>query len=190
MILQLLHHGFQPLLKVAAIACAGEERSHVERKNRGVRQNLGRLALDDLLREAFGDGGLADAGIADQERVILAAAAKNLHAAFNLRRPPDQRVDVALAGLGVQVDAIFRERAFAFLLLAAVGRCFRLIRLLGAAHLARLAIGRVFGDAVRDVIDRIVARHVLLLQEKGGVAFPLGEDGDEDVGASDLRPAG
>ena len=40
-----------------------------------------------------------------------------------------------------------------------------------------------------DIIDRVVARHVLLLQEIRGVAFAFGEDRDQDVGAGHLFAA-
>jgi hypothetical protein len=40
-ILQLLHHGLQPFLEVAAIAGAGQQRAHVEREDRGLGQNSG-----------------------------------------------------------------------------------------------------------------------------------------------------
>ncbi|MNE47998.1 hypothetical protein D3C80_1424340 [compost metagenome] len=40
-----------------------------------------------------------------------------------------------------------------------------------------------------DEVDRVIARHVLLLQEVGGVAFALGEDGDQDIGARHLFAA-
>jgi hypothetical protein len=43
---------------------------------------------------------------------------------------------------------------------------------------------------VADVVDRVVARHVLLLQEIGGVALALGEDRDQHVGAGHLLAAG
>jgi hypothetical protein len=46
------------------------------------------------------------------------------------------------------------------------------------------------GDAVADVIDRVVAGHVLLLQEIGRVALALGEDRHQHVGAGDLLAAG
>ena len=39
-----------------------------------------------------------------------------------------------------------------------------------------------------DIIDRVVARHVLLLQEIGGVAFALGENRDKHIGAGDFLP--
>jgi len=42
---------------------------------------------------------------------------------------------------------------------------------------------------VRDVVDRVVAGHLLFLQEVGGVALALGEDGDEHVGARHLLAA-
>ena len=41
-----------------------------------------------------------------------------------------------------------------------------------------------------DVIDRVVARHVLLLQEIGGVALALGENRDQHVGAGHFLAAG
>ena len=44
-------------------------------------------------------------------------------------------------------------------------------------------------DPVRDVVDRVVARHVLLLQEVDRVGFALGEDRHQDVGAGDLGTA-
>src|SRR5208282_392187 len=44
------------------------------------------------------------------------------------------------------------------------------------------------GDSVADIIDRVVARHVLLLQEIGGVAFALGENRDKHIGAGDFLP--
>jgi hypothetical protein len=43
---------------------------------------------------------------------------------------------------------------------------------------------------VADVIDRVEAGHVLLLQEEGGVAFPFGEDRHQHIGAGHLLAAG
>ena len=64
-VLELLDHLLQPLLEVAAVAGAGEQRAHVEREDRRVGQHLRHLAVDDLARQALGDGGLADARVAD-----------------------------------------------------------------------------------------------------------------------------
>jgi hypothetical protein len=62
----------QALLEIAAIARARQQAAHVERVDHRFRlQNLGHVTLDDLARKAFGDGGLADAGITHIERVVL-----------------------------------------------------------------------------------------------------------------------
>ena len=37
-----------------------------------------------------------------------------------------------------------------------------------------------------DVVHRVIAGHVLLLQEEGGMAFALGKDGDQHIGAGHL----
>ena len=68
---ELCHDLFQPLLEIAAVARSGKQRAHVERIDDRGQQHFGYVALDDLAREAFGDRGLADAGIADIERVVL-----------------------------------------------------------------------------------------------------------------------
>ncbi len=187
--LKLLDDLLQPLLEIAAIARAGEKRAHIEREDGGALQNLRHVALDDLLGEAFGDRRLADAGVAHIERVVLVAPAEHLDGALQLKLAPDQRIDLAGARLGVQVDAPGFERALlaARRLLGVVGLAARLLA--RAAHGANLFRAWTLGDAVRDVVHRVVARHVLLLQEIGGVAFALGEDGDEHVGAGDLLAA-
>jgi hypothetical protein len=141
-----------------------------------------------LRAKPFGDRGLADARIADQQRVVLAPAAEDLDAAFHLEIAADQRIDVALAGLLVQVHAVLLQRGLLGLL-AALGLGLGLRLLLGALHRPRLAIGRVLGDAVADVVHRVVAGHVLLLQEIGRVALALGEDRHQHVRPGDLGPA-
>src|SRR5690606_14761055 len=145
----------------------------------------------DALGQPFGDRRLADAGVADIERVVLGAAAQNLDRAVDLAFAADQRVDLAGARLGVQVDAIGGQRVLLllapFLALAALlGGAF----LLGSARRARLGVARPLGDAVADVVDRVVAVHLLFLQEVGGVALALGENGDEHVGARNLLAPG
>ena len=195
-LLELLDDLLQPLLEIAAVAGAGEQRAHVEREDRGVEQHFRHVALDDALGEPLGDRRLADAGIADIERVVLGAAAEHLDGAVDLGLAADQRIDLAGARLLVQVDAIGRQRVLLLLLLAALlGRlaiavAAALLLLLDAARAAALGSAGALGDAVRDVVDRVVAGHLLFLQEIGGVALALGEDRDEHVGAGHLLAAG
>ena len=96
----------------------------------------------------------------------------------------------------VEVDAIGRERVLLLLLAAGLlGLRRRLsvaaaLLFLGAARRARLAGAGALGDAMRDVVDRVVAGHLLFLQEIGGMAFALGENSNEHVGAGHFFAAG
>src|SRR3546814_6623810 len=112
----------------------------VERIDDRGQQHLGHVALDDLAREAFGDGGLADAGIAHIERVVLAAAAQDLDRAVDFGAAADQRIDLAALRLLVEVDGELVERGFLLALgLALVLRLFLLLGLGLRGGLAALA---------------------------------------------------
>ena len=116
--LELLDHLLEPLLEVAAIARAGEQRAHVEREHGRVLQHVRHFAVHDAARQAFGDRGLADAGIADEQRIVLLPAAQHLDGAADLGVAADQRIDLAVLGLLVEVDAIGLERVALLLRLA------------------------------------------------------------------------
>ena len=192
MLLDLLHHLLEALLEVAAIARAGEQRAHVERKHRRALEHLGHVGIDDLAGEALGDRGLADARVADQQRIVLLPPAKDLDRALDLRFAADQRIDAPVAGLAVEIDAIGIQGAFLLLGFSAVFRILRLARLgllVGAPRQAgAVRMAGALGDAVADVIDRVVAGHVLLLQEEGGVGLAFGEDRDQNVRSGHLLP--
>ncbi len=189
LVLELRHDRLQPLLEIAAIARAGEQRAHVERVDRRFRQHLRHVALDDALGEALGDGGLADAGLADIERVVLGAAAEDLDRALDLVLAPDQRVDLAGGRLLVEVDAIGRERVLVApaRLLLALGL---VPVLLAALHRPLRRAARRLGDAMADEVHRVEPGHVLQLQEIDRVALALAEQGDQHVGAGHLVAAG
>ena len=72
----LVHDALHALFELAAILRAGDQPGEIERDDALVAQRLGDFALDDALRQAFGDRRLADAGLADQRRVVLRAAAR------------------------------------------------------------------------------------------------------------------
>ncbi len=65
-------------------------------------QLIGHVAAHDALRQTFHDGGLADARLADQHRIVLGAAAEHLHHAADLVVAADHRVELALAGGSVR----------------------------------------------------------------------------------------
>ena len=121
--LDLLDHLLEALLEIAAIARAGEQRAHVEREHGRVLQHVRHFAVDDAARQAFGDRGLADAGLADEQRVVLLPAAEHLDGAVDLGVAADQRIDLAVLGLLVEVDAIGLERIALLLRLVAASWC-------------------------------------------------------------------
>ncbi len=106
----LLEDRLQPLLELAAVLRAGDERAHVERHDSLVAQAVGHVAAHDALRQALDDGGLADARLADQHRVVLRAAAEHLDDAADLLVAADDRVELALAGGLGQVAAVLLQR--------------------------------------------------------------------------------
>ena len=94
----LLQHGLEPLLELAAELGAGDQRAHVEREDLLVLQPLGHVAVDDAAGQPLDDGGLAHARVADQHRVVLGAPGEDLDDAPDLLVAADHRVELALAG--------------------------------------------------------------------------------------------
>src|SRR6266481_1566114 len=181
--LQFLEHLFQPFLEIAAIAGPCEQRAHVEREHRRRRRYRRYLAVDDTLGEPFRNRGLAHAGFTDEQRIVLLPAAEHLDGAVDLGISPDYRIDLAVARLLVEVHAVSFER---FALLLGILVAFGLGLFVDPAYRARFRHPGPLGDTVADVIDRIVARHVLLLQEIGSMTFAFRENRDQHVGTGDF----
>ena len=119
----LLQHLLQALFEVAAVARARDQRAEVERVELLGVQRLGHGALDDALREPLDDGGLADAGLTDQHRVVLGAPAEHLHHALDLALAPDDRVELLLAReLGEVATELVEHERSRRLALGATGR--------------------------------------------------------------------
>ena len=176
---QLLEHRLQALLEVAAVLGAGQQRTHVQRIDGGVLEHLGRVALHDAPGQPFGNGSLANASLAHQQRIVLAPAHQHLDDALQLALAADQRVDPTLAGGCVEIGGVLLQRALGVGVASPLGR--GLLRLV----LARLLLLGL-GDAVRDVVDHIQPGDALLMQVIDGVRILLAEDGDQHVGPRDL----
>ena len=105
-----LQHRLQPLLELAAVLRARDQRAHVEREDRLVAQALRHVAAHDPLREPLDDRGLADARVADQDGVVLRLAGQDLDHAADLGVAADHRVQPPAARLGDEVAAVLLER--------------------------------------------------------------------------------
>ncbi len=110
------------LLEIAAVASAREKRSHVEREDRRILENFRHLALHDPARKSFGDRRLSDARVAHEERVVLRTAAQDLNRSLAFAFTSDQRIDLALLCLLVEIDAVIVELLGCSFLSAALPR--------------------------------------------------------------------
>ena len=146
----LREHGLEPLLELAAVLGARDQRADVERPDALALQSLRHVARDDALGEALGDRRLADAGLADQHRVVLRAAREHLDRAPDLLVAADHRVELARLGGGGEVAAELRQR-----LVGSLGILRR--HPLAAAHLLQRAEERLAGHELErqdEVLDR------------------------------------
>ena len=109
-VLDLCEDGLDPLLELAAVLRAGEERADVERPDSLALQAFGDVAGDDPLGEALDDRRLPHSGVADQHRIVLRAPREHLDHAADLLVAPDDRVELALLGELGQVAAELLER--------------------------------------------------------------------------------
>ena len=92
---KLVEHRLQPFLELAAVLGAGDQRRHVQGQHAFVLQPFGHFTVDDALGQPLDDGGLADAGLADQHRVVLGAALQHLDGAAAFIVTADHRVQLA-----------------------------------------------------------------------------------------------
>jgi|GEM_PF-5686136 len=114
-------HGLQPLLEFAAIFGAGDQRAEIERHQLLALQAFGHVAIDDAERETLGNRRLADAGLADQHRIVLGAARQHLDGAPDFLVAADHRVELARACFGGEVARIFLQRVIGVFRAGAVG---------------------------------------------------------------------
>ena len=135
------------------------------------------LVLDNHLGQTLGQRGLADAGFAHVQRIVLAPPAQHLNGAFNLRPPADQRVYAALFGAAVQVDGKTVERA---------GPAFRLDFAVCLSRRVSPAAVLHLAEAVGNEIHHIQARYVLQAQQVHRVGLLLAEDGHQDIFATNF----
>ena len=159
---EFVEDAFHALLEVAPIFRSGNERAHVEGQDALAAQSFRHLAIDDAKRQALDDGGLADAGLADQHRVVLGAPLQDLDSAPDLVITTDDGVEFARFGTGGQVDGVLVQRA---------------ARLLG------IRVGDLFAGA--HFIDRLVgrgARGAAVLQRLRELALALERGEHEELG--------
>ena len=109
-----LDDAFESFLEFALVFCACNQRTHVQGIDFLAFQVLRDIAVDDPLRDAFGNGGLADARLTDQDRIVLGPAAQNLQHPPDLLVPADDRIELAAARTLIQVDGVLAQQLQVF----------------------------------------------------------------------------
>jgi len=164
--LHLFDGGFEALLELAAEPSTGDHRAQVQAHQPLANQALGHVLLDDLLRQALDDGGLAHARFTDQHRIILGAPAEHLDHAQDLGVAADDRVQFAGAGgLGQVAGEPLQGPVTPF------GR--------GAAGLLAAA-------ALFDGFQEHLPGDAGLAQQVGGEAVPLARDAQQQMFGGDV----
>ena len=128
-LLDFLQDGLEPLLELAAELRAGHHGAEIERDDALVLQGLGDVPGHDAPGEPFDDGGLADARIPDQDRVVLRPPREDLHDPADLVVAADDGVELPSAGELGQVARVALER-LVFLIGGRVGHAGRAADLL------------------------------------------------------------
>ncbi len=103
----LFENAFEPLFKFSAVFGPSDQASHVEDEELFIFERIGNVALHDAQGEPFGDRCLADARLADQERIVLCPAAENLHRPADFLVSADDRVEFSRFGQVGEVSTIF-----------------------------------------------------------------------------------
>ena len=145
----LIEHGLQPFLELAAEFRARDERAHVERVERLVLQRLRHITRDDAAGKAFDNGRLADARLADEHRVVLRAPREDLDRATDLLVTADDRIELARPRGRREVAAVFLERLVA------------LLRILARDVLLAVLLDRALDVALRELEIVADGLHIL-----------------------------
>ena len=122
---QTLHTAF----KLAAELGSGHQGCQIQQVYLFIPQLKGNIAADNLLCQAFSNGGFANAGLTNETGVIFLTAVENLDNPFGLHLPSNNLIQAAIPGLLGQVQTIAVQELA--LLVPAPGRrlLFGLLRL-------------------------------------------------------------
>ncbi len=169
----------------------GDERAEVEGVELLVGERVGHVVVDDLLGETLDDGGLADAGLADEHRVVLRATRQDLHHSFELVRSTDHRIELAFAGrLGEVAPELIEDLAVAALFVVAAlagadaGARGCLLAATAAAGRARRAL--IAGQELDDLLANPREVGAELHEHLGGDTFTLTDEPEQDVLGADV----
>ncbi len=140
----------------------------IQSQNALVGEEAGHFAVGDALRQALDDGRLAHAGLADEDGIILGAAAENLHHALQFAFAAHERIELAFHGRLGEVAAELAQQA-------------------GLA-LALLRLGFFLGNAAQ-LFANLRQLQAALLQDLRGKALFLAQQAQQQMLGPDVLVA-
>ena len=101
----------EALFEVTAVARASDQRAHIEAVDLLVLDGFGHVTGNDRLGKALNNGGLTNAWLTNQNRVVLRATRENLHDALHFSAAANHRIELVFAGsLGEVATKLFENR--------------------------------------------------------------------------------
>ena len=96
-LLDLIHHRFDPLFKLTAVFRSGDHEGQVERDQFLFSEVVGDFAFDNGMGKTFNDRCFTDTRFTDEDRVVFAAAAEDQDEAFDFFFSADDRIEFPFA---------------------------------------------------------------------------------------------
>ena len=182
---RLLDHVLEALLKLTAILGTRDKTRQIERPDILVHKILGHIASSNLLRQALDDSRLAHAGIAQDKRIVLGAARKDLHHALDFLFAANHGIELAVARLLREVGGELLERVGAAPLLLRGVRTAKERQArtgaTGAGSGERALLVLVLGGKLLNSLFNGSGRHTQAHEDVHGHAVALFDDADEQV---------
>jgi hypothetical protein len=166
------------LRELATVFGTGDHQREVESNDLFVPQQFRHVPAGDLLRQTFGNGGLAHAGLTQENGVILRPAAKHLDDSLDLVAAADDGVQLALFGEFGQVTPESAERRRLDVFLVTVFRGHFLF------SFRRSKVGIEFFEYFVASAFNIDFQ---ALEDAGRHAFPLAQQPEQDVLGAHIR---
>ena len=105
----LVQNSLEAFLEFTTVLRARNHSGQIKSDQLLVLQRFGDVACNDSLSEAFDDGGLTDAGLADQNRVVLGSTRQHLDHTANFAIATNHGIQFALARNLSQVASVLLE---------------------------------------------------------------------------------
>ncbi|MCB5293720.1 hypothetical protein BJQ90_03178 [Arthrobacter sp. SO3] len=171
----LLKDLLEALFEITAVPGTCDHGTQVQRVQLLVLESLRNVAADNRLGKTLDDGGLANARLTDQHRVVLGAAGKDLHHALHFGFAPDHGVQLVLPrSLGQIAPELVQDHGTG-------GNRFNVILARACGFLARVA-----REQLDDLLADPVEIRTELDQHLGGNAFTLADKAEQDVLGADV----